>query len=504
VHTRRLALLLLAVGLVLSGCGGTARTEVAGGAPDPDATVTVRLVLEPTSLDLTRVAGVALGQVLLDNVYQTLLTRTDDQKIVPLLAATEDTSPDGLTYTFRLHPEARFADGSPLTSADVAWSLDRARAADSVNPRARDLAAIASIATPDPRTVVITLRHRDTGLRYALTNSAGAVLKKGTDPATLGANPNGSGPFVVRQWQRGASITLSRNERYWGKAAEVASVVLLYIPDFNAANNAELTGDTDVEVTPLPTLLDPIRANPAFTISQGITSDKYTLGMNNTRGPLADLRVRRAIRGAIDKDGLNKILGGTFRRIGSGVAPTDPWFRDLTSIDPYDPASAKALLAQAGCPNGLKLNLTVPDIYPSTIGEYVVSQLKQVGITVTFRPVEFASWLDKVFTQGDFDLSIVDHAEARDIGNYANPRYYWHYDSRVVQDLYQRATTAATDGERDALLEQAASQVSEDAASDWLLNPSDLVVLRRGITGFPTSGTSSRLNLSQLAATAKE
>jgi len=504
MHIRRLTPLLLAGCLVLAGCGGGAGSGVGGGAADPNATVSVRLLLEPTSLDITKVAGAALEQVLLDNVYQTLLTRSADQQIVPLLAASYETSPDGLTYTFRLHPEARFADGSPLTSADVAASLDRARAADSTNPNAKDLAAVTSVATPDPRTVVITLGQRDTNLTYALTNRAGAVLKKGTDPATLDATPNGSGPFVVRQWRRGSAIVLARNDNYWGEKAKVASVVLNYIPDFNAANNAQLTGETDVETAPLPTLLDPIRADPDFTITQGITSDKYVLGINNTKGPLADVRVRQAIRRAIDKDGLSKILGGTYKRIGSGVAPTDPWFQDLTSIDPYDPASAKDLLARAGFPNGLNLTLTVPNIYPTTIGDYIVSQLKQVGIAVTFQPVEFASWLDKVYKRGDFDLSIVDHAEARDIGNYANPRYYWHYNSPVVQDLYRRATTAATEGERDDLLKQAARQISLDAASDWLLNPTDLVVLRPGITGFPTSGTSSRLNLSQLAATSKE
>ncbi len=506
MRTRRLAPLLLAAGLLLAGCGGAATdTGSAGsaGSPDPNATVNVRLVLEPTSLDITTVAGAALDQVLLDNVYQTLLTRDDSQHIVPLLATGVETSADGLTYTFPLQPGATFADGSPLTSADVVWSLDRARAAGSTNPNKADLASVASIAAPDPHKVVITLSQRDTNLTYGLTNRAGVVFKKDTDPATLDAHPNGSGPFTVAQWNRGSALTLARNDRYWGDKAKVASVVLSFIPDDNAANNAELTGQTDIETAPQPTLLDPIRADHDLTVTQGIASDKFTLAFDNTRGPLADVRVRQAIRRAIDKDGLNKVLGGVYKRIGSGVAPTDPWFEDLTSIDAYDPASAKALLAQAGHAGGLALNLTVPNIYPTTIGDYVVSQLKQVGITVTFQPVEFATWLDKVYKQGDFDLSIVDHAEARDIGNYANPAYYWHYDSKVVQDLYHRASTAASEAERDTLLEQAARQISQDAPSDWLLNAPSLVVLRPGITGFPVNNTNARLNLSRLAATPK-
>jgi peptide/nickel transport system substrate-binding protein len=107
------------VATVVAACGGSGGTA----APSTDATVDVRLVLEPTSLDITSVAGVALEQVLLDNVYQGLLTRTQDGQVRPLLAQSAPTiSPDGLGYTFALKPGVTFADGSPLTSADVVWS----------------------------------------------------------------------------------------------------------------------------------------------------------------------------------------------------------------------------------------------------------------------------------------------------------------------------------------------------------------------------------------------
>ncbi|WP_181780827.1 ABC transporter substrate-binding protein [Pseudonocardia pini] len=491
--------LTAATAVLLAACGGGGAEQAA--APSTDATVDVRLVLEPTSLDLTTVSGAALEQLLLDNVYQGLLTRTQAGEIRPLLAESVQTSADGLTYTFSLRPNLRFADGSPLTSADVVWSYQRVLAPDSKNPNKKDLAAVAAVTAPDPRTVQITLSQRDSNLTYALTNRAGVVLKKDTDPASLAATPNGSGPYVVRQWNRGSTITLARNENYWGEKVKVASVVLHYITDDNAANNAQLTGETDVETAPEPTLLSAFEGRDEFTVAEGITSDKFVLGFNTGRGPLADPRVRHAIRQAIDKDGLIRILGGTGQRIGSGVAPTDPWYEDLTAIDPYDPEAARRLLADAGQAGGLTLSLQVPNIYPESVGTYVASQLGQVGITVDVQPVEFATWLDKVYKQADYDLSIVDHAEPRDIGNYANPQYYWRYDSPVVQDLVARAGTAATDQERDDLYRQVARRISEDAASDWLLNPGTRTVIREGVEGFPTSSTSSRLDLSALTAT---
>jgi len=496
----RVAVLALTalVATVVVACGGGSSTT----APSTDATVDVRLVLEPTSLDITSVAGVALEQVLLDNVYQNLLTRTQDGQIRPLLAQAAPTiSPDGLTYAFQLKPGVIFADGSPLTSADVVWSYQRVIAPESTNPDKKSFGSVAAITAPDPRTVQITLKQRDSNFTWALTGRAGAVLKKDTDPASLATTPNGTGPFVLKQWNRGSTITLVRNDRYWGEKAKVASVVLHYIPDFNTANNAQLTGETDVETRPEPTLLSAFTGRDEFTVAEGITSDKFVLGFNNSRGPLADPRVRHAVRQAIDKDGLIKILGGTNTRIGSGVAPTDPWFSDLTSIDPYDPAAAKRLLAEAGHGGGLSLSLTVPSIYPQSIATYVASQLGQVGITVDVRPVEFATWLDKVFKQADYDMSIVDHAEPRDIANYANAAYYWRYNSPAVQDLIARAGTAASDADRDSLMKQAAQQISNDAPNDWLFNVGERTVIREGITGFPTSSTTSRLDLSGLAAT---
>jgi peptide/nickel transport system substrate-binding protein len=501
----RLVPVLLASAVVVAACGGAPAGEP--DAPDAqDTTLDVRLVLEPTSLDVTTVAGAALNQLLIDNVYEGLLSRDADGEIVEKLAQSYEVSPDGLTYTFTLRDGLTFADGSPLTSADAVWSLQQAIAPTSKNPSKKDLASIASVTAPDPGTVVITTAARDANLLYGLTNRAGLILKANTDPATLADKPNGSGPYVVESWQRGSAITLTRNPTYWGEQAKTETVVLHYIPDTSAANNAALTGDVDVLTGPDPTLLDGFANPDEFTIAEGVTSDKFVLGINNARGPLADPRVRHALRQAIDKQGLIDVaLAGRGTLIGSGVAPTDPWFDEsLTSTDAYDPDGAKALLAEAGVGTGLTLNLVVPNIYPARIGEYVASQLGEVGVTVNYQPVEFAVWLDQVFTKADYDLSIVDHAEARDIANYANPDYYWRYNSPQVQQLAAQATAAPDEAARDALYRQVAQQISADAASDWLYSPKSVVVTRPGVNDFPTREINSRLPLAGVGARSQE
>ncbi|SMF79288.1 ABC transporter substrate-binding protein [Streptomyces sp. Amel2xC10] len=501
------------VGLAATGCGtGAADSPGDAGqtsqAAQPDAidtaaTVDVRLVLEPTSLDIAGTAGAALDQILLDNIYQGLLTRDEDNKVRPSLATSFKESPDGLTYTFRLARNAAFHDGTKVTAADAVWSLRQVTAAGSTNPDAAALASVKSVTAADEHTVVVELAHRDTGFTWGLTGRAGIVFKRGTDFSSLAGKENGTGPFKLAGWKRGSSITFVRDDAYWGTKAKVAKVVFHYIKDDNAANNAQRTGQTDIETGANATLLQPFTDNPDHTVLRGDTTDKFTLALNNAEGPTKDVRVRRAVRRAVDKAGLIKILGGAGKPVGGPIPPSDPEYEDLTSIDAYDPEGAKKLLRQAGYGKGLELTVQIPTIYPAEIGDYLASQLKQVGIRLTVRPVEFQTWLDAVYTKHDYQLSVVDHAEARDLNNFANPDYYFGYDNADVRTWYAAARTAEGDGARDALLRKAARQVSEDAAADWLFVSQTLTVVRDGVTGVPRNFTSNRYRLADLAVAKK-
>ncbi|SBW26668.1 ABC transporter periplasmic protein [Candidatus Protofrankia californiensis] len=494
-------------GMVLTACGsggsgGTAANAAGGtagaaGKANPDATVTIGLVLEPGSLDITKASGAAIGQVLLNNVYQGLLQRDDKGAVTPALATSYQVSHDGKTYTFTLRDNVTFQDGSPLRAADVVASLNKVIAPGSVNPNASDLASVASVAAPDAKTVVLTLKDRDTNLTYRLTGAAGAVIREGA--TDLDSRPVGTGPFRFDSWRRGDSITLVRNDQYWGTKAGVTKVVFRYITDPNAQNNAVKTGQVDIGTIAESELVNSYQGNPNFVVVTGTSTDKFILGVNHARTPLSDARVRHAIRQGINKDGLIKILGGG-TRIGSSVPPLDPWYEDLTGIDRYDPANARKLLADAGYAGGLNLTLTVANIYPPSVSEYVRSQLQDVGITVKITSVEFPTWLTQVYKNADYDLSIVDHAEPRDLGNYAKPGYYWRYDSPAAQQDYRAAVTASSDAERDQNLRKLARQISEDAASDWLLLGPARQVARVGVTGFPTNNLSSLYDASKIEA----
>ena len=270
-------------------------------------------------------------------------------------------------------------------------------------------------------------------------------------------------------------------------------MTFLYFTDPNAAVNALTTGDVDILTGVNSDLVGPLQDNPDFVVNEGSTNGEFTLGFNNERDPFTDESVRMAIRQAIDKEGVKQLFNGFGTIIGGPVPPADPWYEDLTDVAPYDPDAARAAIEEAGAA-GTELTLVYPNIYPLDVAEYVASQLADVGLEVTVETVEFSVWLEQVFTNKDYDMTVVLHVEPWDIANYANPDYYWQYDSSEVQELIEEAKTTLDPAESVELLKQAARQISEDSPVDWLLLVSDLTVSTPDVTGYPTDDTASRFD----------
>ena len=451
--------------------------------------VVVGAVLEPTTLDIIHGAGAAIDQVLLDNVYETLLKSDKDGKIIPGVAK-DTVSADAKTITLKLQSGVTFSDGHVLTSADVVCTLQAFAAKDGTG--AVHLASITSVTATDPGTVTISLSNPDNDLLFYLTQREGAVI--GANATGLEKGAIGTGPFKLKEWNTGTSITLVRNESYWAKKPQIAGVIFRYIADPNAAVNALKTGDVNILTNASATLVDPLKAD--YTVTDGSSNGEFTLGFNNAKPYLSDVRVRKAIREAIDKKGLLQLENGYGTLIGGPVPPTDPWYEDLNNLAPYNPADAKALLTAAGHATDLNLTFVYPNVYAANIAEYVVSQLKAVGITVTVKTVTFADWFTQVYTNHDYDLTAVDHAEARDMGNYANPKYYWLYDSPTVQKLMANAKTETDQAKSIDLLKQAAKQISTDSPADWLFLLPDISVAQKNISGYPTDNIDARFDAS--------
>ncbi len=502
-RSRHLALIgaLATSAVVLSACTGTASdsTPKPSGTPDPDATLTVGLVLEPTNLDIRHTSGAALEQVLIDNVYEGLVTRTQDNTIEPRLASDYEISPDGLTYTFTLNDGIVFHDGDALTAADVVDSYTTVQSDDTVQGHA-EFAGVTEVAAPDEKTVEITLAEPNQNFLFALTGPAGLVFQADDDTDLMSAE-NGTGPFTLNRWTKGSSITLDRFDDYWGTKAGVAEVVLQYIQDFTAGVNAALDGSLDVLTAVDPNLAPQLEDAGTFTITEGRTTDKATLAFNNAKAPLDDPKVREALRLAIDHEGLVEAVGAGETLYGP-IPELDPGYEDLSELAPYDPTRAKELLAEAG-QEDLELTLTIPSFYGTTVAQVLISDFAKVGVTLEVDRVEFATWLEDVYSNHDYDLSFVLHVEPRDFANFANPDYYFGYDNAEVQDLYQQALAELDPEKSAALLAEAARIVSEDHAADWLYNGTTLTALVPGVSGFPEESINSRIDLAGVTKAAE-
>ena len=224
--------------------------------------------------------------------------------------------------------------------------------------------------------------------------------------------------------------------------------------------------------------------------------------MNQNDGaPLADADLRKAVRHAIDHQMLvDTCWAGRGELIGSMAPVTDPWYEDRTGDYPFDLEEAQRLIGEAGA-EGQELRLRIPSLpYAVACGTVVESMLEDAGLEVTIDELEFpAAWLETVFTNQDFDMSIVAHVEPRDMANvFGNPDYYTTYGTEEIQTLFEEADTG-TEEEQTAKLQEAAALISEDAAADFLFLLPNLMVADPDITGLPTNALRESFDLSALA-----
>ncbi len=462
-------------------------------------TVTIGLKLAPPSLDIRRQSGSAIEQVLIGNVYEGLVSRDSDNKVQPGLASSWDISTDGTTYTFHLNRNMTFSNGDVLDADDVAWSINQLKEKQYYN--ANQVESLSKAEALDTNTVRITLSSPDSNLLWYLTGRPGLVFDK---DATYNAKTQavGSGPYTVESFDSASKMVLKANPKYWGTAHKPATqhVVIDFITDDNAAVNALKSGDVDVLSPVNATLAKSLDTN-TYHVSASDGSDKFVLAFNCANKKLADKRVRQAIRYGINHKEIIASRGGVDTALGGPIPSVDPGYEDLTGLYPHDEAKAKQLMREAGYSTSkpLKLTLTYANTYGTELGDQLKSQLAAIGIDLNINYVEFSTWLQDVHANGDYELSLVDHAESHDFYKWTTPEYYYHYDNGNVQALYAKALAATDEKESDEYLKQAAKTVSEDAPADWLFGYRVTVAYNKGVKGFPDKLSQTVLPLWQIS-----
>ena len=460
---------------------GLAMLPAGVGQAQAKDTVSIGLTLEPPHLDPTAGAAAAIDEIVYANVFQGL-TRIDENGAVrPQLAESWNVSDDGLVYTFRLKDGVTFHDGTAFDASDVVFSFDRARAEDSVNAQKQLFAAVDKVEAVDPRTVRVTLSRPEGSLLFNL-GWGDAVIVAPESADNNKTAPVGTGPFKFSRWAKGDRVEL---EAVSGDQP-LQKVTFRFIPDPSAQVAALKAGDIDAVINlNAPEAVLAFQADSNFEVAIGSTEGETILAMNNTHAPLNDVRVRRAISHAIDRQAVvDGAMFGFGTPIGTHFAPHHPAYVDLTATYAHDPDKAKALLKEAGAEN-LKLTLKLPPpTYARRGGEVVAAQLGAVGIDVEIIPVEWAQWLEQVFRGDDFDLTIVSHTEPLDIGIYARDKYYFNYDSPALKAVIEKLNNTSDPDARNALLGDAQKIITEDAVNAYMFQLAKLGVWRKGLDGM--------------------
>lgn len=423
---RALAALALALAGALAGLAGLAATPLQAQAQEPQrgGTLIVGSTQVPRHLNGAVQSGIATAMPS-TQLFASPLRFDDQWKPQPYLAESWKLAEDGKSLTLNLRRNAVFHDGKPITSADVAFSIMAIKAN---HPFQTMLGPVEKVDTPDPYTAIIRMSAPHPAILLAMSPALAPILPKhiygdGADLKTHARNSAdvvGSGPFKLTEFRAGQRIVMERFDKFFLPGRPyLDKLVFNIVPDSSSLLLSLERGD--VQMVPyLQASIDLKRlsTNPQITLTgqgfEGIGSINW-LAINTDRKPLDDVRVRKAIAHAIDKNFITKALMGGFASVADGpiVAASPFASADLVRY-PLDLKKSAALLDEAGlkpASNGERFKITI-DYLPGTdeqqknVAEYVRAQLKKVGIAVDVRAsADFPAWSRRLATH-DFDLSM--------------------------------------------------------------------------------------------------
>ena len=456
------------------------------------ATGTDALTLDPqfvTDIPTARVVN---------QIFETLVYPDLDGNLVGVLATDWEVSDDNLTWTFKLREGVTFHDGTPFNAEAVKFTFDRIKAEETGAPRASAARAIASVDVVDEHTVNITTAEPYAPLLAQLSAYNLAIMSPSAGDAVnaeYSRNPAGTGPFRLGDWTPGEEMTLVRNEDYWGDKAASETVVLSVVPEDSARVLLLISGEADV-ISNVPTVMVPrLESAPGVELIEETGYRTIYVGMNMKMEPFDDVRVRHAIAHAIDKEallagvmtGIGTLGGGFESTVIPGAADIPPY--------PYDPERAKALLAEAGYPDGFEVDFYVPTgryTNDRQIGEAIQAQLAEVGIEANLLSPEFGAYsallrerdavpfyiLGKGSPTGDLDLTLGITTASTGSGNYSN------YENPEVDALIAEQRVTVDPDARKEVLRQILQQVYDDAPIVALYYENQIFGQRDNVTGF--------------------
>lgn len=422
----------------------------------------------------------------------------DGLSLEPGLAESWEVSEDGLAYTFHIR-DTTFHDGTPATAGDAEFALTRVFNPD-VSGWSSLFSAVDKVEATDDKTLVITLNTQwvpfeaDLALFGASIFPQAAFEAQGED---LWQHPIGTGPFMFDSWDKGSQMVLKKNPTYWDEGKPyLDEVVFKVLTDSNARLLQLQGGELDIATDVPFNQIEPLSANPDFTLVPDAVAKIVYMAINLKRELLQDKNLRQAMNYAIDKD-----LIVTNILFGAGV-PATTYLPLMLGHDPqavgypYDLEKAQALVADSSGKDGFTVSILtgVGDAVGSQVAQLVAASLQQIGGTVNIEQVEPGISTERVTVTQDFDLSlsyyttdIIDPDQLTNFAVYSDSGYYavWtSYKNEEVDGWIKAAQTELDTEKRMELYRQVQAQHLEDAPFIFLYYPSGRTGTKAAIQNF--------------------
>ena len=425
----------------------------------------------------------AANREVLFNIYEGLVKPDADGNLIPAVAERWTLSDDQLTYTFYLRSGVKFHNGSEVTAADVVWSIDRAK--ESGNWKALD--NVDAVNVGDNSVSVVLKQPNGDFLSYMTL----AITPK--DHAN-GEEPVGTGPFKYVSRAAQQNVVFERFADYWGEGAKVDKVTYQIYENAEALVLALKSGAVDICAHLTATQADQL--TESFDILEGTMNLVQAVYLNHAYEPFANETVRKALCCALDRQQIFDVVAdGHGTAVGSSMYPNfrKYFLPELAELYPHDAEKAKALLAEAGYPNGFDLTITVPSNYQPHMdtAQVVAEQLRAVGVNVTIEPVEWASWLENVYSGRQYQATVVGVDASTLTARAMLERFnstagnnFINYSNSEYDVAFAAAVNAATDEEATAHYLRCEEILAETAANVYIQDLADLVAVRKGISGY--------------------
>ncbi|MGE2723998.1 ABC transporter substrate-binding protein [Mycolicibacterium pulveris] len=477
------ALLILAVTACSPGQRVDLGDEVAGN-------LIAAISGEPDQLDPHKTTAYFSFEVL-ENVFDTLVEPDENLEMRPALAQSWDVSPDQLSWTFHLRRGITFHDGSPFTADDVVYSYRRIM--DEKLANVDKFSAVADVTAPDPHTAVV---HLDRPTPNLLTNLGGfkgmaIVSRRNVESGQIATHPIGTGPFSFLAQKSGDSITLKANPSYWDGPPPISGVTFRFISEPSTALSALQAGEVDWTDSVPTQRVAQLREDDSITLAVTASNDYWYLALNEARRPWNDVRVRQAIAYGVDRAAIVAATSyGTATANQLAIPEGNPWYTPYDRYR-YDLDTAQRLLDEAGV-DDVDLDLLVTTEYPETVtaAQIIADNLAPLGITVSIRTVDFATWLDEQNT-GNFDMLMMGWLGNIDPDDFYYAQHHSQGTSNAQKfsdpevDRLLDAGRVETDRQaRGALYDEAATLIADKVSYIFLYNPSVIQAWTPELTGY--------------------